>query len=455
MKKEDRCKVDEVYVCGFVPNHMLPNKCAISLDPFLQILVEEIEDLFVNGIEVEYAGQLDGFPPGKMVIRCLLLLWTGDYPAQSQVGKFIQGGMRPCRRCNLVAYGFNVLKDLVFDGMHDVPLNVIKHHLEVQLELGLLNKATIEERLEAMPWTSEKFPPAILPADQQCGAHSSQGEAIPTKEGAEPPQGNAFPPQDGIYIYPPQSGAYPLQGGAYPLQGGVCPPQGGAYPPQGGVYPQQGDSYPRQGDANPQQGGAYPPQGGAYAPQGGAYPSQGDSYMPQGNSYPPQGDANPQQGGAYAPQGGAYPPQGGAYPSQGGAYPPQGGAYPEYPPQLGGVRPGFNGSPPPYYPQATPQQQTNVVIVQPKSTAPVRTKVGDYGYILSIVFTIICLFGGSWLSLCCTIPAIFVASSARDAASRGDLEDAKRSGRTAYGLNGAAVVAFVITWVAVAIRAVL
>ena len=117
MKKEDRCKVDEVYVCGFVPNHMLPNKCAISLDPFLQILVEEIEYLFVNGtpfmymhvqyviyagIEVEYAGQLDGFPPGKMVIRCLLLLWTGDYPAQSQVGKFIQGGMRPCRRCNLV-----------------------------------------------------------------------------------------------------------------------------------------------------------------------------------------------------------------------------------------------------------------------------------------------------------------------------------------------------------------
>ena len=52
MKKEDRCKVDEVYVSGFVPNHMLPNKFAISLDPFLQILVEEIEDLFVNGKEI-------------------------------------------------------------------------------------------------------------------------------------------------------------------------------------------------------------------------------------------------------------------------------------------------------------------------------------------------------------------------------------------------------------------
>ena len=52
MKMEDRCKVDEVYVCGFVPNHMLSSKCAISLDPFLQILVEEIEDLFVNGKEI-------------------------------------------------------------------------------------------------------------------------------------------------------------------------------------------------------------------------------------------------------------------------------------------------------------------------------------------------------------------------------------------------------------------
>ena len=69
------------------------------LTPFMHM---HIQYVVYAGIEVEYAGQLDGFPPGKMVIRCLLLLWTGDYLAQSQVGKFIQGGMRPCRRCNLV-----------------------------------------------------------------------------------------------------------------------------------------------------------------------------------------------------------------------------------------------------------------------------------------------------------------------------------------------------------------
>ena len=43
-----------------------------------------------------HARQQDGFPPGNIVIRCLLILWTGDYPAQSEVQKFIQGGNRPC-----------------------------------------------------------------------------------------------------------------------------------------------------------------------------------------------------------------------------------------------------------------------------------------------------------------------------------------------------------------------
>eukprot|EP00731_Ephydatia_muelleri_P007351 Em0003g1599a len=161
--------------------------------------------------------------------------------------------------------------------------------------------------------------------------------------------------------------------------------------------------------ANPQQlGEAIPPKegselhGGVYLPQGGAYPSEGGAYPPQGGAYLPQG---------YPPQG--YPPQGGEYPPQGGAYAPQGGAYPEYPPPQGGVQPVFNGPPPPYYPQAIPQQQTgcNVVIVQPKSTAPVYTPVGDYGYTLSIVLTIICFLCGTWWSLCCTIPAIFVACS--------------------------------------------
>ena len=49
MKKSDRCSTEEVYVSGFVPSYLLPNKCPSSLDPFLEILVKELEDLFVNG----------------------------------------------------------------------------------------------------------------------------------------------------------------------------------------------------------------------------------------------------------------------------------------------------------------------------------------------------------------------------------------------------------------------
>ena len=53
------------------------------------------------GIDVDYSAEIAGNPPGNALIRCLIILWTGDYPAQSEVGKFVCGGIRPCRRCTL------------------------------------------------------------------------------------------------------------------------------------------------------------------------------------------------------------------------------------------------------------------------------------------------------------------------------------------------------------------
>ena len=43
--------------------------------------------------EVEYVGDFPHLPAGNIVVRVLLLLWTGDYPAQCEVGKFIKGGI--------------------------------------------------------------------------------------------------------------------------------------------------------------------------------------------------------------------------------------------------------------------------------------------------------------------------------------------------------------------------
>ena len=54
MCKEDRCK-SEVFVVGFVPCYVLPNKRPLSLDPFHAPFIEEIETGFIEGIEVNYS----------------------------------------------------------------------------------------------------------------------------------------------------------------------------------------------------------------------------------------------------------------------------------------------------------------------------------------------------------------------------------------------------------------
>jgi len=49
MSKLDRNKVEEVYVCGFIPSYTLPNRMPWSLDPFLDPLITELEDAFFDG----------------------------------------------------------------------------------------------------------------------------------------------------------------------------------------------------------------------------------------------------------------------------------------------------------------------------------------------------------------------------------------------------------------------
>ena len=49
MAKEKRLDVGEVYVLGFVPSYLLPKKRPISLDPFMEPFVRDIEDGFING----------------------------------------------------------------------------------------------------------------------------------------------------------------------------------------------------------------------------------------------------------------------------------------------------------------------------------------------------------------------------------------------------------------------
>lgn len=101
MLKTDRCHTNEVYVVGFVPSYLVPNKRSQALDPFLEPLIKDIEEGFINGIPVNYAGTVAGIPPGPTNIRHLLLCWKGDHNGQCEAGKFIKCGKKGCRRCKL------------------------------------------------------------------------------------------------------------------------------------------------------------------------------------------------------------------------------------------------------------------------------------------------------------------------------------------------------------------
>ena len=54
-------------------------------------------------------------------------------------------------------YGFDVLHDLVFDVMHNVPLNVVGNHLHYYLDERIISPNQIEDKLNQMPWTPGEF----------------------------------------------------------------------------------------------------------------------------------------------------------------------------------------------------------------------------------------------------------------------------------------------------------
>ena len=50
-------------------------------------------------------------------------------------------------------YGFDVLRDTVFDAMHLLPLNIVKNNIERWLSGDYLNKKDLNTNLSKMPWT--------------------------------------------------------------------------------------------------------------------------------------------------------------------------------------------------------------------------------------------------------------------------------------------------------------
>ena len=49
MTKEERLQTGEVYTVGFVPSYDLPDKRSNSIDPFLEPLVSDLDNGFIEG----------------------------------------------------------------------------------------------------------------------------------------------------------------------------------------------------------------------------------------------------------------------------------------------------------------------------------------------------------------------------------------------------------------------
>jgi hypothetical protein len=182
------------------------------LTVFLEPLLRELESIFVEGFPVKY-----NYPPEiidyslanvePLVLRVVLMYWTGDHPAQCKVGGFKTSGYHACRRCHLQGkvlqgrgsvtypnnrhevhypherrtiedilveakdvarlapsnrsrrgynitsfsklwrlyflYGFDISLDLVYDSMHILPLNIFKSFVEHLVQRGLAREMDV------------------------------------------------------------------------------------------------------------------------------------------------------------------------------------------------------------------------------------------------------------------------------------------------------------------------
>ena len=94
MQKAARNHVDEVYVVGSVLLFQVPN-LPNELDPFLQPLMNDLCEGFIEGYKVQYPKgiTIPGFEQSnEETVRLLLLVWTADHPGQREMGKFLNQG---------------------------------------------------------------------------------------------------------------------------------------------------------------------------------------------------------------------------------------------------------------------------------------------------------------------------------------------------------------------------
>ena len=104
MLKLNRSFNKNAQVYSFIPSDQLPRHAPHKFDAFLEPLVNEIKDLYIDGAEVFFKSPVSGYSPAcdTAVLRVVPLLFTADLRAHAEIGLSSAGGRKGCRRCNVV-----------------------------------------------------------------------------------------------------------------------------------------------------------------------------------------------------------------------------------------------------------------------------------------------------------------------------------------------------------------
>ncbi len=103
MAKVDRADAKYARVYSFVPVWQLPKDSPHKYDAFLQPLLNDLIDLYIEGQEVFFKRGIEGYsvPDDTPLLRVVPLLLTADLRAHAEVGLTSAGGFKGCRRCHV------------------------------------------------------------------------------------------------------------------------------------------------------------------------------------------------------------------------------------------------------------------------------------------------------------------------------------------------------------------
>ena len=103
MSKTDRSDAHHARLYSFVPVSQLPRDAPHKFDAFLEPLIREIEELFVEGEQIFFKEGVPGFSEADdyPTLRLIPLLTTADSKAHHKIELTSAEGKKGCRRCTV------------------------------------------------------------------------------------------------------------------------------------------------------------------------------------------------------------------------------------------------------------------------------------------------------------------------------------------------------------------